>query len=451
MAFAFIAKQESVLSDFLQPRGVLREELGALRNQFIERKVRVSSEISARLPASLPISGELTGRVLRSFLEFAEAERGLRALSVGIDWRHEEEGGGAGVLRFDLVMEGGFGPEADALLRGKMETDCRALQATLAVEWEGRARVRCAVTLPPLRREGAVPPGPTPSQALSAAPASSEKPVSGRNDGFALRHPFRILAVDDSEVGLKLTVRLLRNMGYEPDQASSGTEALRMAAARPPESPYELIFMDLRMPDMDGRETMSEIRKLRHGGNPFVVALTAEISELERKRCLEAGMSNFLTKPCRSDELAATIRELSHSREGEGPKLAALPAPEIRWEEAAVLDPVTVAPLKALPGTAHPMLLEELYESLRHDTPKTFRLAEEGLREGDLEALRHHLHQLTGNFEVVGARRMALFCRACSDAARREAFGEIKFLFERFESNYAALRVLLEAAIAEGR
>ncbi len=448
MPFAFITRQEAAPSHFLQPRTVLREELGALRNRFIERKVRVFSEIPARLPASLPLSRELTGGVLRSFLEFAAAEGGLRALSVGVDWRCEEGRGGAGVLRLDLVMEGGFKPEADRRLRRKMEAGCRELRAALAVEPEGAARVRCAVSFPPVHREGGAD-----APAIPASPALSGKSASSRDDALALRHPFRVLAVDDSEIGLKLTVRLLRNLGYEPEQASSGTEALRMAAARPPESPYELIFMDLRMPDMDGRETMIELRKLKHGGDAFVVALTAEISELERRRCLEAGMSDFLTKPCRSDELAATIRTLSHSRREPTPKptLSAPPQAAVRWEAATVLDAAMIAPLRTLPGMAYPMLLEELYESLRRDTPETFGRAAEALQTGDLAELRHHLHQLTGNFEVVGARRMALFCRACSDAAQREDFGEIKFLFEHFESNYAALRVRLEAAIAEGR
>jgi len=457
MPFAFITKQEAAPSHFLQPRAVLREELGAFRSGFIERKVRVSSEIPARLPASLPLSGELMGGLLRSFLEFAAAEAGLRALAVGIDWRSERSGGGTGVLRLDLVMEGGFRPEADKRLRGAMEGACRALGAKLAVEPEGAARVRCAVSFPPVHREGEA--VPVPAQALAASASSSsafsEKPGSNRDDAFALRHPFRVLAVDDSEIGLKLTVRLLRNLGYEPDQAASGTVALRMAAARPPESPYELIFMDLRMPEMDGRETMIELRKLAHGGGAFVVALTAEISELERRRCLEAGMSDFLTKPCRSDELAETIRTLSHSRREPAPQQVLAPAlaspAAVRWEEAVVLDGAMIVPLRALPGTAYPMLLEELYESLRRDTPGTFGHAAEALRAGDLAELRHHLHQLTGNFEVVGARRMALFCRACSDAARREDFSEMKFLFEHFDSNYAALRVRLEAAIAEGR
>jgi len=459
MPFAFMTKQEAAPSHFLQPRAVLREELGAFRSGFIERKVRVTSEIPARLPASLPFSSELTGGVLRSFLEFTAGEAGLHALSVGIDWRAERGSGGTGVLRLDLVMEGRFRPAADQRLRGKMEAACRALDAKLAVEPEGAARVRCAVSFPPVHREGdAVPvPASALSRAAAAAAASafSERPVSNQDDAFALRHPFRVLAVDDSEIGLKLTVRLLRNLGYEPDQAASGTAALRMAAARPPESPYELIFMDLRMPDMDGRETMIELRKLEHGGGAFVVALTAEISELERRRCLEAGMSDFLTKPCRSDELAETIRTLFHSQREPAVKPASVSArvsqATVRWEEAVVLDGAMIAPLRALPGTAYPMLLEELYESLRRDTPGTFRHAAEALRTGDLAELRHHLHQLTGNFEVVGGRRMALFCRACSDAARREDFSEIKFLFEHFDSNYAALGVRLQAAIAEGR
>jgi len=115
----------------------------------------------------------------------------------------------------------------------------------------------------------------------------------------------RVLVVDDNIVNQKVATALLRKMGCLVDVAANGREGCEMAALLP----YDLIFMDCQMPEMDGFEATCEIRAreislFRH--TP-IVALTAGAMIDDRERCLEAGMDSFLTKPVRADQLREAV------------------------------------------------------------------------------------------------------------------------------------------------
>ena len=126
------------------------------------------------------------------------------------------------------------------------------------------------------------------------------------NAGFADKHPHRILVTEDDDVN-RLVLRLLLNrMGYEIDEAEDGQKAIDAAKA----NAYDLIFMDLNMPGIDGIETTRRIRQLDSvGENTTIVALTADATPEARERCLQAGMDGFVTKPFKLDELEKVLRE----------------------------------------------------------------------------------------------------------------------------------------------
>ena len=123
---------------------------------------------------------------------------------------------------------------------------------------------------------------------------------------FAKLHPLRILIAEDNLINQKLTERVLAKLGYEPKIVSNGREVLEEVDRMK----YDLILMDVQMPEMDGLEATRIIRKAG-GHQPSIVAITANVMQGDREECLEAGMDDYLSKPIKLDLLVATLEKYS--------------------------------------------------------------------------------------------------------------------------------------------
>ena len=115
----------------------------------------------------------------------------------------------------------------------------------------------------------------------------------------------RILVVDDSFDNQMIVSRMLKKVGAEVETASNGQEGVEKALSRP----FTLVFMDLQMPVLDGHGAMKELR--RQGYNGPIVALTAHAMKEERRRCLETGFSDHLSKPVNYDLLLQTVTKFT--------------------------------------------------------------------------------------------------------------------------------------------
>lgn len=127
--------------------------------------------------------------------------------------------------------------------------------------------------------------------------------IHQEEDGFASRHNLQILLVEDNLINQKFAIKALEKLGYDPDIASNGKEAVEKVKA----SNYDLIFMDLQMPIMDGITATKEITKLKLKQKPTIVAMTANAFKDDKDKSLEAGMSAFLTKPVSIKKIKDTI------------------------------------------------------------------------------------------------------------------------------------------------
>ncbi len=113
---------------------------------------------------------------------------------------------------------------------------------------------------------------------------------------MATRHPLRILLAEDNLVNQKLALRLLEQMGYRADLASNGAEAVESVNRQT----YDVVFMDVQMPEMDGLEASRRINKAHSDGSrPRIIAMTANAMQGDREMCLDAGMDDYITKPIR--------------------------------------------------------------------------------------------------------------------------------------------------------
>ena len=138
----------------------------------------------------------------------------------------------------------------------------------------------------------------------SEAPAAEPKAPTF-DSTMAASHPLRILLAEDNVVNQKLAMRLLQRMGYRADLASNGIEAIESVKRQT----YDVILMDVQMPEMDGLEASRRITsKWTADDRPRIVAMTANAMQGDREECLAAGMDDYLTKPIRVERLIEALR-----------------------------------------------------------------------------------------------------------------------------------------------
>jgi len=148
--------------------------------------------------------------------------------------------------------------------------------------------------------------------AISAGETRGTVSESRFDGDLARRLPLRILVAEDNSVNQMVAVRLLNKLGYNPDVAASGREALRALDAQT----YDVVFMDIQMPEMDGLEATRQIRRRwTPERGPRIVAMTANAFESDRTECLAAGMDDYISKPIRVGELQESLERCQALRE----------------------------------------------------------------------------------------------------------------------------------------
>ncbi len=126
-------------------------------------------------------------------------------------------------------------------------------------------------------------------------------------EALAEQYPVNILVAEDVPSNQKVLLEMLRWMGYRADAVSDGKEVLKALEVRP----YDLILMDLMMPEMDGIEATKEIRRRWPKGGPKIIAVTAYALHGDREKCLAAGMDGYISKPVQKEDLAKVLVKYS--------------------------------------------------------------------------------------------------------------------------------------------
>jgi CheY-like chemotaxis protein len=131
------------------------------------------------------------------------------------------------------------------------------------------------------------------------------KPQASQERSLGESHPLQILIAEDNLVNQKVTRLLLQRLGYQADTAVNGLEALKALKRKH----YDIILMDVQMPEMDGLEATCSIRQQwPQERQPHIVALTANAFVEDRELCLEAGMDDYISKPIKLEQLASLLR-----------------------------------------------------------------------------------------------------------------------------------------------
>ena len=220
----------------------------------------------------------------------------------------------------------------------------------------------------------------------------------------------RVLVADDNPTNQTVAVLLLQKFGCTASVAQNGREAVDLCAG----GGYDAILMDCRMPVMDGLEATRLIRQ--SGSKIPIIALTAEATDVERKRCLEAGMDDYLSKPVRADELRGKLGQWMN---GEASQQDA-PAKAIREELASFI--VSLEEIEIGWDVIDGLLASFLQTS----ATLTLRL-EQAVRENDgplTGATAHSLRGSLANFGFADLARLASVLETSGKSARWEEAGQ---------------------------
>jgi signal transduction histidine kinase/ActR/RegA family two-component response regulator/HPt (histidine-containing phosphotransfer) domain-containing protein len=270
---------------------------------------------------------------------------------------------------------------------------------------------------------------------------------------LAERVPLRILVVDDHVVNQKVARMTLAKMGYAPDVAGDGAEALRrLEGAR-----YDVVLMDVQMPGMDGVEATRRLRAepARYGA-PRVLAMTATGVAEELARCLAAGMDAAVAKPIDPAELARALegaRPPAPSTKAVGPRSRGslvFTAPSAETLVAPpVLDRGAIASLRQLTAE-DPRVFVELVDVVLKGLDDAERDIDRGFATGDAGVVMMAAHRLKGSTGLWGASGLVATLDALETAGRAGALEDLEVVREKLHDDLAMARHALEELVERG-
>ncbi|MGA0559175.1 PAS domain S-box protein [Larkinella sp. VNQ87] len=230
-------------------------------------------------------------------------------------------------------------------------------------------------------------------------------------DVFKDHQPY-LLLVDDNAVNRKVATEILKKSGCRVDMASSGQEAIEKVTAAFSDSaqPYELIFMDIQMPDMDGVETTKRLRDKFGTQLPPVVAMTAYSMREDRDRFLSQGLDDYIAKPIRAQSLIAKVKEIMQTRTAfqEAAQMRSKQLESVRELAAPMIDTEIVGQLELVGGWD---LVTSIYEDFETEANTLVKESLDAFAIGDIPAVKGHLHTLKGSAGTIGVARIAQVAR----------------------------------------
>ena len=291
-----------------------------------------------------------------------------------------------------------------------------------------------------------------------AKPAARKAPVTSKLDpNLAQRLPLRVLLCDDNAINQKVAARLLQQMGYRPDLAGNGIEALGSLDRQG----YDLVFMDVMMPEMNGLEATALIRERQkqddrfptYSPPPIIVAMTANAMQGDREKCLAAGMDDYIAKPVRPEDVRKML-ELWGGRIQEARTNPIQPAPDSGGESQPAAtatapdagtpeDPVDLERLLEFTDGS-PDNLRELVDLYLTQTTEQLEKLRAALAASDAAEVRRVAHSCAGASATCGMRHLVPFLRELERQGRDGKLLNAAEVFEQAAREFKRIQLFLE-------
>ncbi|NOZ08584.1 MAG: response regulator [FCB group bacterium] len=244
----------------------------------------------------------------------------------------------------------------------------------------------------------------------------------------------KILLAEDNLINQKVAVKILGNMGFKTKIAENGVEAIRMLG----NEEFDLVLMDVQMPELDG---LSATRQIRSGTstvlNPEIpiIAMTANAMKGDREKCLQAGMNDYIAKPIDPEKLKHTLQKWNPDNEPIAKSV------DVQWEvDKAIFDRAGL--LERLGGDE--AFLKEMMVLFLTETPQQIKSIELALEEQEADKTRKIAHALKGASANIGATAVSDAAKELEYAAREDDLSSAQELFAGLQKKFQQLKEALQ-------
>lgn len=222
----------------------------------------------------------------------------------------------------------------------------------------------------------------------------------------------RVLLAEDNPLNQKVALHMLKRLGYSADVAANGREVLdRVASAT-----YDVVLMDVMMPELDGIETTRRlIASVPPERRPRIIALTANALTGDRERCLQAGMDDYLTKPLILEDLGATLGRYQS-------RTVPHPVADCASDEDEAHHEIARRAVRTLTnflGADDPQFMKRLVREFLQNAARLLAEARRAASAGDAPALQAAVHTLKSSSTMFGADHLATLCSEIEQRAER--------------------------------
>ena len=233
--------------------------------------------------------------------------------------------------------------------------------------------------------------------------SSPNRRIANIDSQLSEKKPLQILVAEDNHVNQRVVVHMLERMGYRAEVAETGLQVLLKLR----DSLYDVILMDVQMPEMDGLEATQQINKLYPTGRPQIIGVTANAMKGDRERCLEAGMDDYLSKPIRAIALQTALRMAAARREKQ----------DFRTTH---VDSGALQSLRQDLGSDQ-RTFQEIIGHFVLDTAVRLRDMGSAMEERDLEQIARLAHSMKSSSGYVGALQLGALCARLEGESRAPA------------------------------
>jgi len=231
---------------------------------------------------------------------------------------------------------------------------------------------------------------------------------------------------------------MLEKLGCRAEVVGNGKEAVHAVRT----VPYDMVFMDCQMPELDGFEATKIIRTLPGKAHrTIIIAMTANALQGDRERCLAAGMNDYLAKPVTQEALETTLEKwdlLCAAAEGKDEKAG---------EASGLMEPEKLSELKELAKGESPGWLESLINQFLRDAADRVEKLHATCRDGDAKVLEETAHTLKGSAATLGASALKTTAQRLQELGRSGSLAGADALIEELERLLSETRRYLEGAI----
>ncbi len=274
--------------------------------------------------------------------------------------------------------------------------------------------------------------------------ATAERAVVTRYTIEQARRHLRVLLAEDNPVNQEVAATMLRKRGHHVDVVNNGREAVE-AVHR---ASYDIVLMDIQMPELDGLAATGEIRAVPQGKDLPIVALTAHASGVERERCLAAGMNGYLTKPFKARDLFGVVERWPEAPEPAAPK-------DVEASPADRRSDTTPVDLEAFRRTMREAGAEEAVDGILalfvEQSPERLEVLAAATSRGDAAEITKAAHAFKSAAGSVSARTLAALLQEVEDAGRAGDIPLARAKFERVRGDAEDVLAYLKGARGAAR